>query len=49
MKIAIVAIVRNFDLALDPEWDPREWEENLEEGYLWSKGKLPIIVTVRRS
>lgn len=47
MRLVIVSLLRTFEMKLAPGWDPRQWEQELRDGYILNKGKLPVTLTPR--
>lgn len=47
IRLVVSTLVRNFDFEVLPEWDTGLWEKNTYEGFVMSKGELPVIVAPR--
>jgi cytochrome P450 len=48
MRIVACHIVQRFDMQLDPGHDLDNWENDLEDLFVFKKGDLPVVLTERR-
>ncbi|TFK37559.1 high nitrogen upregulated cytochrome P450 monooxygenase 2 [Crucibulum laeve] len=47
MRYVVAMLVKNFDMAFDDGYDPAQWEKDLVDRFVFSKGKLPVKVVKR--
>lgn len=48
MKMLICSVMQKFDLHLADGYDPKQWREDIEDYVVTVKGKLPVVLTVRK-
>ncbi|KII89837.1 hypothetical protein PLICRDRAFT_52981 [Plicaturopsis crispa FD-325 SS-3] len=47
MRMTISLLVQKFELAFAPGFEPRVWEDNLNDLYVTTRGPLPVVVKPR--
>ncbi|KAL5497722.1 hypothetical protein ACEPAH_2653 [Sanghuangporus vaninii] len=48
MRMVVAAIVQKFDIKFTADYDPRKWDEELQEFLVMSVGKLPVVLNLRQ-
>jgi len=48
MRMVVCAVVHQLDLRFDEMWDEEEWERGLQDMFVLVKGRLPVVVTLRK-
>jgi hypothetical protein len=49
MRFVLAALIRRFDFALAPDFEPEDWTENLGDAFAMTHGKLLAVVGARSS
>lgn len=47
MRLVIALLVTKFDMAFPQGYDPARWDNELEDRLLFTRGDLPVVLTVR--
>ncbi|PPQ83271.1 hypothetical protein CVT25_004010 [Psilocybe cyanescens] len=47
LRVVLATLVQRFDMELKPQWNPLEWETNLQDFFVSTKGTLPVIIKPR--
>jgi cytochrome P450 len=47
LRMVMATLVQKFDMELQSGWDVEEWERNLEDWFVFTKGALPVQVKPR--
>ncbi|EJD01468.1 cytochrome P450 [Fomitiporia mediterranea MF3/22] len=47
LRMAVALLVQRFDMRFEEGYDPREWNDKLEDWFIMLTGKLPVVLTVR--
>ena len=47
MRMAVAAIVQKFDMDFAEGYDPRKWEEDLQDFFSVKVGQLPVVLRAR--
>lgn len=47
LRMVVAAVVRKFNIAFAPGWNPENWEENIKDHFLLVTGPLPVVMTRR--
>ncbi|KAL5478590.1 hypothetical protein ACEPAI_2774 [Sanghuangporus weigelae] len=48
MRMMVAAIIQKFDIRFAADYDPRKWDEELQEFMAMSVGKLPVALNPRQ-
>ncbi|KAL5514533.1 hypothetical protein ACEPAG_1849 [Sanghuangporus baumii] len=48
MRMVVAAIVQKFDVRFAVDYDPRKWEEELQDFMAMNVGKLPVALNLRQ-
>jgi hypothetical protein len=48
LRMVTCSLLQKFDFEFAPGWDRRQWEKNLADCYILTKGALPVVITVRK-
>ena len=49
MRMAVTVIVSQFDLKLDPSYNPQKWFEDICDYFSTNKGSLPTLLSPRKA
>ncbi|PPQ93356.1 hypothetical protein CVT25_014271 [Psilocybe cyanescens] len=47
LQVVVATLVQQFNMDLKPEWDPSNWEKDLEDYFIFVKGKLLVVLSTR--
>ncbi|EJD01469.1 cytochrome P450 [Fomitiporia mediterranea MF3/22] len=47
LRMVVALLVQRFDMRLEEGYDPKEWNDKLEDWFVMLTGKLPVVLTVR--
>ncbi|KAI5124822.1 hypothetical protein M0805_005452 [Coniferiporia weirii] len=47
LRIVVALVMKHFDLRFDDGYDPRDWEEKLQDWFVMKNGPLPVRLTSR--
>lgn len=47
MRMVICMMMQRFDMNFPPDYNATLWEESLEDFFIFKKGVLPVVLTVR--
>ena len=47
MRLLVCHIFQKLDLRFPDNWNPQQWEDELEDKFIQKVGRLPVIVSVR--
>ena len=47
LRVIVALLMQRFDMELDEGYDPRDWNDKLEDWFIMQTGKLPVMLTVR--
>lgn len=47
IRMTLVAILRRFDITLQPGWDPAGWEQDCKDCFTLVTGPLPVVLGSR--
>lgn len=47
MRMIVCLLLQRFHMRFADEFQPWEWEENLEDWFVMKKGRLPVVLTRR--
>lgn len=47
LRMVVASLIQHFELNFAPGYDPKEWEERLEDRFVMSNGPLPVQLTPR--
>ncbi|KDR74133.1 hypothetical protein GALMADRAFT_250969 [Galerina marginata CBS 339.88] len=47
LRVVVATLVQQFDMDLKPGWNHKNWEEKLEDYFVFTKGQLPVIIDTR--
>ncbi|KAF9001083.1 high nitrogen upregulated cytochrome P450 monooxygenase 2 [Cyathus striatus] len=47
LRVVVSSLVRELDIVLEDEWNKAEWDQALEDAFVFKKGKLPVVLTLR--
>lgn len=49
LRVVLAMLVQRFDMELKPEWNPSNWETDLQDFFVSTKGTLPVIAKLREA
>ena len=49
MRIVVTVIISQFDLELDPSYNPQKWFEDISDYFSMETGSLPTLISPRQS
>ncbi|KAJ7614590.1 high nitrogen upregulated cytochrome P450 monooxygenase 2 [Mycena polygramma] len=49
LQFVVATLVQELEMKLDPGWDRAQWEQSLEDFFIFKKGVLPVIIRQRES
>lgn len=47
LRVVVATMVQELDLELDMGWDAARWERDMQDHFIFTKGKLPVRVSRR--
>ncbi|EJD02378.1 high nitrogen upregulated cytochrome P450 monooxygenase 2 [Fomitiporia mediterranea MF3/22] len=47
MRMVVATLIQKFDMKLAEDYDPRKWEEDLQDYFIIKVGKLPVVLNPR--
>ena len=47
MRMVVALVMQRVNLSFDNDYDPSQWEKDLEDFFLVKKGKLPVVLSPR--
>lgn len=47
MRVVVALLMQRFEMRFKEGWDPKEWEDHLEDHFVMSNGGLPIVLRPR--
>ena len=47
MRIIVALLMQHFEIQFAPGFDPKKWEEHLEDFFVAANGALPVTLTPR--
>ena len=47
LRMVTALVVQRFDMRLAEWYDPKDWQDKLEDWFIMQTGKLPVVFTVR--
>ncbi|KAJ7729247.1 cytochrome P450, partial [Mycena maculata] len=49
LRVVVATLVQQLDMELETGWDRTQWEQGLEDFFVFKKGVLPVIIKSRAS
>ena len=47
MRMVVALLMQRFEMRFAPGYDPKRWEEEIEDFFVVKNGKLPVVLTPR--
>ncbi|KAJ7508590.1 high nitrogen upregulated cytochrome P450 monooxygenase 2 [Mycena galericulata] len=47
LRVVVATLVQELDMKLEPGWDRAQWEQGLEDFFVFKKGALPVVIKPR--
>jgi cytochrome P450 len=47
LRVVVATMVQDLDMELDMSWDAARWERDMQDHFIFTKGKLPVRVSRR--
>ena len=45
--MVVALLMQRFEMRFAPGYDPKRWEEEIEDFFVVKNGKLPVVLTPR--